>query len=430
MRVIMNRLDRTIAGREFRRLAGEFLPANHTPRKVARQRLGVRRFAPLSIGCPATRKVRQSLETPSRQKAPQSGALQNLRDPHGSWRALIAVFLVVLLCAMRVEAATGMQTQPPRTKVIFDTDIGNDVDDVLALSMLHALQTRGDCELLGVTITKPDELAGPFVDAMNTFYDRPGIPVGFTHSGLKNEPSKFLPLAEQKDEGKFRYPHHLKRSSDAPAATDLLRRILSQQPDHSVVLVQVGYFSNLAALLDTPGDKYSANTGKDLVKAKVKYLSVMAGAFQTIDGNQHYLEYNVTQDLAAARKLAAGWPTPIVWSGFEIGIAVPYPAASIERDFSYVAHHPAAEAYCLYNPPPHERPTWDLTAVLYGVLPDHNYFSLSEPGTVSVEADGFTRFTPTADGRDRYLKLERSEAPRVKEALVQLASQPPCRSGK
>ncbi|HWX22737.1 MAG TPA: nucleoside hydrolase [Candidatus Binatia bacterium] len=311
-------------------------------------------------------------------------------------------------------------------KIIFDTDIGNDVDDVLALSLLHALQTRGHCQLLAVTITKPDELAGPFVDALNTFYGRPDIPIGFTRSSLKNEPSKFLPLADLKDGGEPRYPHRLKRSSDAPAATQLLRRILGHQPEHSVVLVQVGYFSNLAALLDTPADEYSPLTGSELVRQKVKLLSVMAGAFQAIGQNKRFLEYNVTQDLPASRKLAQNWPTPIVWSGFEIGIAVPYPAVSIERDFGYVSHHPAAEAYRLYNPPPHERPTWDLTSALYAVLPDRGYFGLSEPGRVTVAEDGFTQFAPASDGRDRFLTLNEARVSRVKEALVQLASQPPC----
>ena len=222
-------------------------------------------------------------------------------------------------------------------KVIFDTDVGNDVDDVLALSVLHALQSRGECELLAVTITKPDELAGPFVNAVNTFYGRPGIPIGFTHSGLTNEPSKFLPLAEARDGKKLRYPHRLKRSSDAPEATALLRKILSRQPDRSVVLVQVGYFSNFAALLDTPGDASSPLTGRELVQQKVKLLSVMAGSFKP---NSHDLEYNVTQHLAASKRLARDWPTPIVWSGFEIGIAVPYPAVSIERDFQLCAASP------------------------------------------------------------------------------------------
>ena len=332
--------------------------------------------------------------------------------------------LVRCLLALALTASVVSLAASP-VKVIFDTDIGNDVDDVLALSMLHALQSRGDCELLAVTITKPDPLAGPFVDAMNNFYHRPGIPIGFTQANLKNEPSKFLPLAEANDDGKPRYAHQLKTSADAPTATALLRKILSHEPDHSVVLIQVGYFSNLAALLDTAGDQYSPLTGRALVEQKVKLLSVMAGAFQKIDGNAHYLEYNVTQDLPAARKLGEAWPTPIVWSGFEIGIAVPFPAVSIERDFAYVPHHPAAEAYCLYNPPPHERPTWDLTAVLYGVLGDRGYFDLSETGRVTVEKDGFTRFTPEANGRDRFLILKNSQAPRVREALVQLSSQPP-----
>jgi hypothetical protein len=355
--------------------------------------------------------------------SPDPTRAQFHRAPHRG-QILAALGLALTLLVSSCQAAVAVSNRSP-VKVIFDTDIGNDVDDVLALSMLHAFQSRGDCELLAVTITKPDELAGPFVDAINTFYGRPSIPIGFTRSGLKNEPSKFLPLAEARDGSKLRYPHHLKRSSDAPPATELLRKILSKQPDHSVTLIQVGYFSNLAALLDTSPDRYSSLGGLDLVSAKVKLLSVMAGAFRKIDQNAHYLEYNVTQDLPSARKLASAWPTPIVWSGFEFGISVPFPAFSIEHDFSYVPHHPAAEAYCLYNPPPHERPSWDLTSVLYAVMSDRDYFSLSESGSVTVEADGFTRFVGKPSGRDRFLSLNPVQATRVKEALVQLASEPP-----
>ena len=208
-----------------------------------------------------------------------------------------------LLASLILALATILCANAAPTKIIFDTDIGNDVDDVLALSLLHALQSRGECELLAVTITKPDELAGPFVNAMNTFYGRPGIPIGYTHAKLANDSSKFLPLAEARDAGQPRFPHQLKRSSDAPEATSLLRQILSRQPDHSVVLVQVGYFSNLAALLDTPGDASSPLTGRELVTQKVKLLSVMAGSFKTTG---HDLEYNVTQDLPATKKLVPG----------------------------------------------------------------------------------------------------------------------------
>jgi hypothetical protein len=59
------------------------------------------------------------------------------------------------------------------------------------------------------------------------------------------------------------------------------------------------------------------------------------------------------------------------------------------------------------------------------VRPDRDYFGISSPGQVTVEADGFTRFTPAPEGRDRFLTLNDIQAARLKEALVQLASQPP-----
>jgi purine nucleosidase len=161
----------------------------------------------------------------------------------------------------------------------------------------------------------------------------------------------------------------------------------------------------------------------------VRLLSVMAGAFEKIPdaaGKLHdHREYNVVKDIAATQKLANKWSTPIVWSGYEIGRTVPYPAASILRDYDYVEHHPLAEAYHLYSPPPHNRPTWDLTSVLYAVQPEHGYFDLSPSGIVTVAEDGLTTFAAQENGRHRYLVLTPEQRIRVTEALVQLSSQPP-----
>jgi inosine-uridine nucleoside N-ribohydrolase len=325
---------------------------------------------------------------------------------------------------MAAPAADAPAARREPVKIIFDTDIGNDVDDAMALGVLHALQTRGECELLAVTLTKSHPLTGPFVDAVNTFYGRGQIPIGVRRDPEKSGESKFLKLATVRDDGQLQYPHDLDPAT-APEAKDLLRKTLAAQPDGSVVIAQVGFFSNLAALLDTPADAHSPLPGKDLIKQKVRLLSIMAGAFQTIDHNNHYLEYNVVNDIPAAQQLARAWPTPIVWSGFEIGITVRYPAVSIERDFAYVPHHPIAEAYQLYEHTPHERPTWDLTSVLYAIRPDRDYFALSPAGRVTVDNDGFTRFTPQRDGRDRFLILNEVRAARTREALVQLTSQPP-----
>lgn len=311
---------------------------------------------------------------------------------------------------------------------IFDTDIGNDVDDVLALGMIHSLQSRGELELVAVTITKDSEKAAPFVDAVNTFYGRGNIPIGVADSGITPETGKFLGLADAQADGVgYRYVHDLLREADAEPAVVLLRKTLAAAKDHSVVIAQVGFSTNLANLLRTSGDAISPLDGKQLVAQKVKLLSVMAGAFTAIDGDAGYGEYNVVQDLKAAQELARSWPGRIVYSGFEIGIAVPYPAESILKDYQYVAHHPLAESYVLYEPPPHNRPTWDLTSVLYAIYPDRDYFGLSPSGKVDFTDKGSTRFEAVATGKHHYLTLNDAQKVRVVEALVQLSSQPPQR---
>lgn len=318
-------------------------------------------------------------------------------------------------------------TQP--IPLIFDTDIGNDCDDVLAMGVIHSLQSRGECRLLAVTITKDHELAAAFTDAVNTFYGRGDIPIGVCRSGVTPEAGKFNVLAAQQDDGVDRYPHDLRSGKQAPDAVDLLRRTLAEQKDGSVVIAQVGFSTNLANLLKSQPDNHSELNGRELVQKKVRLLSIMAGAFQQIVGNKGQLydhrEYNIIKDIPAAQALVADWPAPIVWSGFEIGLNLTYPHKSILQDYNYVQHHPLAEAYTLYNPPPHDRPTWDLTSVLHAVRPNRGYFDLSPPGRVTVANDGLTTFQESADGRDRYLILREDQKARATEALVQLSSQPP-----
>jgi inosine-uridine nucleoside N-ribohydrolase len=310
--------------------------------------------------------------------------------------------------------------------IIFDTDIGNDVDDVLALGMIHALQSRAACDLLAVTITKDHDLAGPFADLVNTFYGRPKIPVGVVRNGATRDEGKFLGMARDTT----LYPHALKRSADAPDAVVLLRKVLASQPDNSVVIVQVGFATNLARLLDTPADSTSPLTGKELATKKVKLVSAMFGAYKPEGGASTHREYNVVEDLPASKKFVADWPSPIVFSGFEVGLAVSYPAASIEKDFGYAKNHPLAEAYRRYSPPPHERPCWDLTSVLHAVYPERGYFGLSEAGQVKVGDDGITRFTAAAAGRHRFLTVSKEQVVRCREAFVNLASQPPSGSAR
>lgn len=313
--------------------------------------------------------------------------------------------------------------------LIFDTDLGNDCDDVMAMGVIHSLQSRGECELLAVTITKDNPLAAAFADVLNTFYGRGDVPIGVCSSGVTPEKGKFNVLAEVHDGDRPRFDHDLVSGENAPSAVDVLRKTLAAADDGSVVIAQVGFSTNLANLLRSSGDKHSPLSGVELVKQKVRLLSIMAGAFTKIPNDKGELydhrEYNVVKDLPSARYLAEHWPVPIVWSGFEIGLNLRYPHESIEKDFDYVDRHPVSEAYVLYNPPPHDRPTWDLTSVLQAVRPDRGYFDLSPRGTVSIDENGLTSMAVDENGRDRYLILRDDQKARATEALVQLTSQPP-----
>jgi hypothetical protein len=335
----------------------------------------------------------------------------------GTAIAVLMAFVLMVVTSASAADAPGL---------IYDTDICGDCDDVLALGMIHALQSRGACRLLAVTVSVDNDLAAPFVDAVNNFYGRDDVPIGVVGKGGVVEKSKYLGLVNEKEKnGRFRYPHKLLSGKDAPPATQVLRKVLAAQPDHSVVIAQVGFSTNLARLLDSKPDEHSSLSGVELVKRKVKLLSLMAGAFQAIDGNPKFGEYNIVRDIPSCQKLAKDWPTPMVFSGFEIGIALPYPSTSIERDYGYVPHHPLADAYIHYIPPPHNRPTWDLTAVLFAVLGDRNYFDVSPCGRVTIADNGSCRFEVAAGGSHSYLILQPQQRRRVLEALVQLSSQPP-----
>ena len=91
-------------------------------------------------------------------------------------RKLFLVFLLVAAMVTPASAATPLH-------VIFDTDMGNDVDDALALAMLHAFASRGELKLIAVTVSKDNPWAAEYVRMVDEYYGRGAIPVGIVHDG-------------------------------------------------------------------------------------------------------------------------------------------------------------------------------------------------------------------------------------------------------
>lgn len=319
-----------------------------------------------------------------------------------------------------------MKTQTP-VGLILDTDMGNDVDDALALAMIHAMQTRGECELLGVALSKDNPFSPVCVDIINTFYNRGDIPIGTVVNGFTQDDGNFIrQIAEARDAGKIRYAR-TREAGDYPEAVGMMRRIFAGRPDHSVVPVMIGFSTNMARLLDSPPDEHSELDGHALFQQKVSHVVMMAADFSDaakIDPTPDTIEYNIRKDIRSAQVFIDRCPTPILFSGFEVGTALMYPGADTEHLYGWTTHHPVAEAYRLFLPMPYDRPSWDLTAVLAAVRPQGGYFGLSEPGRVTVENSGIVHFINDPNGRHRHMMVIKNQHQRVIKTMVDLVTQP------
>lgn len=343
---------------------------------------------------------------------------------------LIGLALIALSSCTSSKKQQNTETTSDAEKIILETDIGNDVDDALALDMLYKYMDAGDIDLLGIMINKEGTYPAEYVDIMNTWYGYPQIPIGIIHNGAdcENDATNYAKAAclTENEKGEAAFKRSLKGNYDQlPEAPALYRKILAQQPDSSVTIISVGFSTNLARLLDTPADDASPLTGKELVAKKVKLLCTMAGCFN----NENLFEYNVVKDIPAAKKVFAEWPTRLVTSPFEVGIAINYPGSSIENDFGWAPLHPMVEAYKSYEKMPYDRPTWDLTSVLYSVE-GPSYFHVSPAGRFSTTDKGGMEFTPDAEGNRYYLTVDSIQAENIKQHFVQLVTKQPAHLDK
>ncbi|MFK5922540.1 MAG: nucleoside hydrolase [Verrucomicrobiota bacterium] len=295
-------------------------------------------------------------------------------------------------------------------KVIFDTDIMGDVDDVGAVAMLHALANRAEVEILAMGVCAKGEDSARCLDVLNTYFGRPEIVIGVNKGvGFLRDSRYTRQLVEE-------FPHRLKSSDDAPSAAQLYRKVLAEQADGSVVMISVGQLSNLSALLKTKGDEVSVLNGRDLVKKKIRLWVCMGGKFP--QGK----EANIRNDAAAAVDAVKRWPTPVVFSGFEIGVKIPTGGKIKNLPKS----SPVRRAYQLFNGLK-TRQSWDQTAVLYGVRGLDGALQKmwdTERGECTINSDGSNQWQPDPQGRHVILK-EKMRPPKVVKVIDELMMELP-----
>lgn len=263
--------------------------------------------------------------------------------------------------------------------VIFDSDMGPDYDDVGAITLLHAFADSGFVKILAtVSSTNYEGVAGIF-NVFNTYFHRPDLPIGVP----KKNGLTIRDWQHWSDTLLAKYPHIIKSNGEVPDAADLYRKILANQPDHSVIIITVGFFTNLANLLQTKPDQYSPLTGAQLVQRKVKQLVSMAGIFP--DGK----EFNVEKDAASSQYVFTHWTTPVLFSGFDIGKKIRTGLPLIQN--TEIKNSPVQDVFRICIPMAKEdsagRMSWDETAVLVAVKGYEPFYTLKK-GKMIVNADG------------------------------------------
>jgi inosine-uridine nucleoside N-ribohydrolase len=295
----------------------------------------------------------------------------------------------------------ALYAQPPDIKkpvpIIFDTDMGPDYDDVGAIALLHAMGDKNECRILATMASNKHKRVAATLNVLNTYFSRPGIPIGVVRGNAVDigAPQKWDSLIIA------RYPHTIVSNENTMDATELYRKILASQPDKSVTIVTVGFLSNMANLLQSKPDKYSSLDGEKLVRKKVKCLVSMAACFDK--ALMPFKEFNVVKDAIASKTTFDNWPTPIIFSGFEIGVKIHTGLPIVNN--STITRSPVKDVFAQSIPlDPNDkngRMSWDETAVLVAIRGYQSYFDVVK-GKIIVYPDGSTGWD-SAGSRDYYL---------------------------
>ncbi len=295
-------------------------------------------------------------------------------------------------------------------KVIIETDMGNDIDDAIALAVAHKADDLGEIELLAVGCHKLSDTPARYVDIVNTYYGHPEVEVAMSETPVK-EFSDYVDYTAAPCGMGFAES----RNGEYHEPVRLYRKILSEAEDNSICFVSIGFGTTLAQLLDSPADEYSPLDGHELVARKAKVLSIMAGSY----GEKKRAEYNVANDIPAMKKVFAEWPGEIIQNPFEIGKQAVFPGKLIEENLGYDSLNPVVEAYKLYKEMPYDRPSWDILSVLY--LLDPEKFTISGPGTITVDDEGYTHYIPSEGGKHFVLSATIDQPQALREYMVGMA---------
>jgi hypothetical protein len=248
------------------------------------------------------------------------------------------------------------------------------------MGIANVLEQRGEVRILGIMSDIRNPLAVAAMDAIDTAYGHLNIPLGaVAHSNANTAPHGYT------NELVRNLPHSVGSSNDVPGAVPLYRRLLARQPDHSVTIVAIGAYTNLAGLLHSRPDQHSPLDGRSLIREKVKRLVIEDGLFP----NGGPAVTNQKLDPASAKVVVEGtdWPTPIAWVDGFTGIQTTVGGALCT---TVASNNPMRIVYeSLFGCGPPRDGDWDGPTMLYAIGGKQGLFTeLGQGGAAYINNEG------------------------------------------
>jgi purine nucleosidase len=291
------------------------------------------------------------------------------RNSLNAIRAILSAAIISLFSCAPSSAQTPSSTSRP-TKIIIDSDIGDDVDDVFAIGL--AL-TSPEVEILGIASAWGDtQLRARMIDRLLIETNATTIPVA---EGIPTKAQSQFSQSQWAKSGNVPQKSH-------PQAVDFLLDQIKKDPGN-ITLVAIGPLTNIGAAIDRDPATFK----------KLNRVVIMGGAVRKGYGDLGYApdrgpqpEYNIYSDVAAAQKLFA--------SGVPIYM-MPLDSTQLKLDedkraFLFKQGTPLTNALStLYYQWGQPTPTlFDAMAVAYVLDPS---LCPTTPLHITVEKDGSTR---------------------------------------
>ena len=296
-------------------------------------------------------------------------------------------------------------------KIILDTDLGSDCDDCGALAILNNFHNAGKCSILAIMCNIANSNSPVSVKHINSWFGNSHIPIAQTNDDIFKDNERVQVYT------KYLAKEYLENNPvpEIEDAVTLYRKLLAQNKD--VAIISIGFLNNIAALLNSEPDSISSLNGVELVKAAVSKIYVMGGNFS---GEEKTAEYNIRIDIPSAQTVSEKCPVPIVYLGWEIGMAVRTGHTLWEVD----KNSPVKKGYEIYanhynetkEDGTYDRQSWDPLTAYYAVSDSASFMHESTPKTISFDDEGFTHVKD--GGKDTFLILD--DAKKAEEVIEQM----------